>query len=64
MKQMYWLKAIVKNGSWKTHYLFTDKYDEVLKFAHRILDEDQEVEYCKPVHVKLKELDVEIRRQK
>lgn len=61
---MYWLKAILKSGGSKMHYCFTDKYEELLKFAHRILDEDQEVEYCKPVHVKLKELDVEIRRQK
>lgn len=61
---MYWLKAILKSGGSKTHYCFTDKYDEVLKFAHSILEQDQEVEYCVPVHVKLKELDVEIRRQK
>jgi hypothetical protein len=64
MKQMYWLKAILKSGGSKTHYCFTDKYDDVLKFAHRILEEDSEVDYCIPVHVTLEELDVEIRRRK
>ena len=59
----YWVKAVMKDGSVRTHYTFRAKYDDVLKYAHSILDEDKDVEYCVPCYVTVKELEINIKRK-
>lgn len=46
------------------HHCVAATLDSVCEYAHTLLDEDPDIEYCVPVLVMQSPLDIEIRRAK
>lgn len=61
----YWLAAFTKNGGATImHHCVASTLDQVSEYAHTLLEEDPDIEYCVPVLVTQSPLDIEIRRPK
>lgn len=61
----YWLAAFTKNGGAPVmHHCVAATLDQVSEYAHTLLEEDPDIEYCAPVLVMQSPLDIEIRRAK
>lgn len=59
----YWLAAFTKNGGIPImHHCVAATLDSVCEYAHTLLEEDPDIEYCVPVLVMQSPLDIEIRR--
>lgn len=58
----YWLAAYTKGGAPIMHHCVAATLDQVSEYAHTLLDEDPDIEYCVPVLVMQSPLDIEIRR--
>lgn len=62
MKHTFWIKAVKKDGTQEISTLNDAKYVDAVNEIHRILENDS-VEYCVPIYVELKELDIEYRKR-
>lgn len=60
----YWLAAYTKCGAPIMHHCVAATLDQVSEYAHTLLSEDPDIEYCVPVMVMQSPLDIEIRRAK
>lgn len=62
MTHTFWIKAVKKDGTKEIHTLNDAEYGDAVNEIHTILD-DNSVDYCVPICVELKELDIEYRKR-